>query len=116
MDNSLALDLPKIDIGKLVEVINRVRSLYPNDERVLYYFILHHYLDRLVDMLASEITFYSTNYDYQKPIEKIYSQLRNILLDRLYHDLKNVISLTIHDLDTLYGYLAVHYPTRRIMW
>ena len=110
IDNSLAHDLSRIDIGKLVEVVNKIKSWYPNDERALYYFILHHYLDRLVDMLASEFAFY---YDSQQPIEEIYAQLRSTLLDRLYHDPKNVISLTIHDLDTLYGYLAVYYPTRR---
>jgi len=110
IDNSLAHDLSRIDIGKLVEVVNKIKSLYPNDERALYYFILHHYLDRLVDMLASEFAFY---YDSQQPIEEIYAQLRGTLLDRLYHDPKNVISLAIHDLDTLYGYLAVYHPNRR---
>lgn len=63
----------------------------------LCYYILHHILDRLVDILISELCHGYTSYKLGRRIEDVYEEVKKYLLMRLRNDLKTVLPVFIQN-------------------
>ncbi len=108
VDFTFGHDSSRYDAEKLIEAIDRILSNY--GEIGLKYFILHHYLDRLVDILVSEISFAYESYILsQEKIDKLCTEIAENSLNRLFCDPKNILSLFVYDLETLKRVLSFIY-------
>ena len=109
VDLELGHDTSRYDVEKLMEAIDLIYDKY--GEKGLRYFILHHYIDRLVDILIHEIiSVYEEHFlSLIKESEKLYPKIKERSLALLCCDPKNLLSLFVCDLDTLLKVLRIVY-------
>ena len=81
----------------------------------LCYYILHHVLDRLQDLLVSELASEYEQYMKGHSIEEIYEGIRSRILDRLKNDPKTVIPNFLQDTKDAPEYEILHAMTRLVL-
>ncbi len=91
-------DISRYDVKELLNTVRIVKARY--GDRGLCYFVFHHYLDRLVDILVSVL---SNHYErYALGHEALnYDTIRKEIAARLYNDPKNVLSLLVSNLNNV---------------
>ena len=111
IDQASRHDSSRYDVSELERIIRVIRSRYGN--KGVCYFILHHYLDRLVDILVSILSRYYESYALENAeLSEVYRKLREEVYVRLYHDPKNILSLLVSDLQKLLSTLYLVYTSR----
>jgi len=113
VDSTGAHDASRYSIENLEEAVDYVKSRY--EEKGLCYFVLHHYLDRLVDILTSTLSDYYELYVYGfRSLEDAYRDVQDEALNTLMCDPKNVLTLTIYDLNqVLHALEFTYFGSRR---
>ncbi len=108
IDSKLGHDSSRYDVDKLIEGIDYVYLKF--GENGVKYFVLHHYLDRLVDILISEISIaYECYIGYKLDFTDICVKIRNNALNLLLSDPKNIFSLFLIDPQKLKMLLGIYY-------
>ena len=92
VDRDFGHDSSRYNIEVLERVVDIVVSRH--GEGGLCYLVLHHYLDRLVDILVSTLSDYAFM-DVFGP--EAYEDVRSQVYNRLLHDPKNILSALISD-------------------
>lgn len=107
-------DSSRYNVDVLEEDVAYVKLKY--GDKGLSYFVLHHYLDRLVDILTSLISEYYESYALgftKKNLKEIYQEIRSEAFERLQLDPKNILTLLVYDLDVVLSALHILYSGRR---
>jgi len=92
VDRDFGHDSSRYDVEVLKKAVDIAISKH--GDRGLCYLILHHYLDRLVDILVSALSEYAFM-DVFGP--KVYEDVRSQVYNRLLHAPKNILSALISD-------------------
>lgn len=91
-------DISRYDVERLAKTVEYVRSKH--GERGLCQLIVHHYLDRLVDLMIHELVEAYSELDTIDP-EVLALQIVDRIMEFLPKDPGNILSLMINDLTTL---------------
>jgi len=98
IDSMGSHDASRYSVAELREAIRIIKSRY--GDKGLCYFVLHHYLDRFVDLLVSVLSEYYESYAFGRiELGHVYEEVRNSVYARLSIDPKNVLSLLVNDLE-----------------
>jgi len=90
VDKDFGHDSSRYDVETLEKAVDIVASKH--GYRGLCYLALHHYLDRLVDLLVSTLSDYTF---IGAPRPEAYRDIRYEVYDRLLHDPKNLLSALV---------------------
>jgi len=101
-------DASRYDIKELEKIVKEVKEKY--GEKGLHYLALHHYIDRLADILVKELTDGYESYVNGKDIKDIFLNMKEISLASLRVDPKNIFSLLIYDFETIKQKIGFLYP------
>ncbi len=101
-------DASRYDIGELEKIVKEVKEKY--GEKGLHYLALHHYVDRLADILVRELSDGYESYVNGEDIKDIFLSIREFSLALLRIDPKNIFSLLIYDFETIKQKIGVLYP------
>ncbi len=111
IDQANGHDSSRYNVSEFERIFRVVKSKYGN--KGICYLILHHYLDRLVDILVSKLTDYYELYALgYRELNEAYEKMREEVYTRLYYDPKNILSLLVTDLQTLLNTLHSTYSGR----
>lgn len=109
VDEQLGHDSSRYDVEALNEIVCNIYAKYGAEG--LRYFVLHHYLDRLMDILVMAFVHH---YEYYAASEADPSKFAEDFLSEvemmIRRDPKNLLSLFVCDLDTLLHTLRWMYP------
>ena len=93
-------DVSRYDVGGFAEAVEYVRASF--GEGGLCYFILHHYLDRLLDILVMSLVRVFESYKSNPTTSREAAlQVKGMVGELLAKDPSNVLSLIVCDLGTL---------------
>ena len=109
-------DSSRYDVDTLERLVILIKRKYGDEG--LCYFVLHHYLDRLVDILASLISNYYESYALgysasKMSFEEIYEHIRTEAFESLQIDPKNILTLLVYDLTSVLNALYWMYGGKR---
>ncbi len=108
IDYEFAHDASRYDIKQLNKVINIIYNKYGSNG--LKQLIVHHYLDRLADILLSELIHYFEVYLIEnRTIEESIHELISSIKTRLDLDPANILNLFIQSLDRLMSVTGILY-------
>ncbi len=108
IDSHGSHDSSRYDADALERAIVHVRSKFGG--KGLCYFVLHHYLDRLVDILTSLISEYYESYALgystsELSFKEIYQRIKSEAYECLQLDPKNILTPLVYSLDDVLGAL-----------
>ena len=98
IDSMGSHDASRYSVANLREAVKLIKSRY--GDKGLCYFVLHHYLDRFVDILVSVLSKFYERYAFGGiELDQVYREVRNEVGIRLSIDPKNILSLLVNDLE-----------------
>ncbi len=105
-------DLSIYNAVEFIKQYRYVKTVY--GEKGICYFILHHYIDRLVDILSQDLSYFII-----QPPPDICNEFNKRIYDKLLNDPKNVLTIILHSdlrkvLNLLYTF--VRYSKDRREW
>ncbi len=112
IDFEFSHDSSRYDVKELADVVNEVRNKYGSQG--LKQFILHHYLDRLSDIIVREFIVYFDFYvSGYYTLEKSVLEFIEAVSEMIDKDPANILNLLIHPYDYLRYVTGILYSGKR---
>ena len=105
IDSTPRHDSSRYDIKELAKLVELVKNRFGTKD--LYYMVLHHYIDRLVSLLISEICYLFDMYYSQDIFRRELLKFKDKILKRLFLDPSNILNVFVQEYREILHHLLI---------